>query len=139
MKNIILKVNGMTCSACSNGLEKFLNKKNGIINANVNLVMSNVSINYDEKILNLKKIENYISQSGFESAGIFKTVTDEKENYINKKKIIVFSLLVIILLYISMGHMIKFIDVAIINPNENPIIYSMLLLFFTILFCVKVG
>ena len=55
MKNIILKVNGMTCSACSNGLEKFLNKKNGIINANVNLVMSNVSINYDEKILNLKK------------------------------------------------------------------------------------
>ena len=134
MKNIILKVNGMTCSACSNGLEKFLNKKNGIINANVNLVMSNVSINYDEKILNLKKIENYISQSGFESAGIFKTVTDEKENYINKKKIIVFSLLVIILLYISMGHMIKFIDVAIINPNENPIVYSMLLLFFTILF-----
>ena len=134
MKNIILKVNGMTCSACSNGLEKFLNKKNGIINANVNLVMSNVSINYDEKILNLEKIEKYISQSGFESAGIFKTITAEKENKINKKKIIIFSLLVIILLYFSMGHMIKFIDIITINPNENPITYSMLLLFLTILF-----
>ena len=134
MKNIILKVNGMTCSACSNGLEKFLNKKNGIINANVNLVMSNVSISYDEKILNLEKIEKYISQSGFESAGIFKTFTDEKDDNISKKKIIIFSLLAIILLYISMGHMIKFMDVVTINPNENPIIYSMLLLFLTMLF-----
>lgn len=27
MKKIILKIEEMTCSACSNGLEKYLNKK----------------------------------------------------------------------------------------------------------------
>ena len=26
MKKIILSIDGMTCSACSNGLEKYLNK-----------------------------------------------------------------------------------------------------------------
>ena len=52
MKNIILSIEGMTCSACSNGLEKYLNKQNGIINANVNLVMANATIDYDENILN---------------------------------------------------------------------------------------
>ena len=51
MKKIILGIDGMTCSACSNGLEKYLNKQNGIINASVNLVMSNASIDYDETIL----------------------------------------------------------------------------------------
>ena len=36
MKKIILSIEGMTCSACSNGLEKYLNKQNGVINASVN-------------------------------------------------------------------------------------------------------
>ena len=50
MRKIILSIEGMTCSACSNGLEKYLNKQNGIINASVNLVMANATIDYDEKI-----------------------------------------------------------------------------------------
>lgn len=44
MKSIILSVDGMTCSACSNGLEKYLNKQNGVFEANVNLVMANAII-----------------------------------------------------------------------------------------------
>ena len=33
MKKIILSIDGMTCSACSNGLEKYLNKQEGIKSA----------------------------------------------------------------------------------------------------------
>ena len=55
MKKIILSIDGMTCSACSNGLEKYLNKQDGIINAGVNLVMANDSIEYDENKLNQAK------------------------------------------------------------------------------------
>ena len=57
MKKIILSIDGMTCSACSNGLEKYLNKQNGIINATVNLVMANATIDYDDNILNQEKID----------------------------------------------------------------------------------
>ena len=63
MQTIILSIDGMTCSACSNGLEKYLNKQNGIINASVNLVMANATINFDEKILNQEKIEKYVKQA----------------------------------------------------------------------------
>ena len=63
MKTIILSIEGMTCSACSNGLEKYLNKQNGVINANVNLVMANATINYDEKILDQSKIEKFVKQA----------------------------------------------------------------------------
>ena len=62
MKSIILAIDGMTCSACSNGLEKYLNKQNGIFEANVNLVMANATITYDEQILNQEKIEKYITK-----------------------------------------------------------------------------
>ena len=79
MKNIILSIDGMTCSACSNGLEKYLSKQNGIIDAKVNLVMSNASISYDEKILNQEKIEKFIKQAGFKSLGIFKEIKLEKK------------------------------------------------------------
>ena len=59
MKKVLLKIGGMTCSACSSGLEKYLNKQNGI-NASVNLVMNNANIEYDENILKLEDVEEYI-------------------------------------------------------------------------------
>ena len=80
MKKIILSIDGMTCSACSNGLEKYLNKQNGIYEASVNLVMANAVVNYDEKILNQEKIEKYIKQAGFKSLGVFKELGAEKKN-----------------------------------------------------------
>ena len=44
MKKVLLKIGGMTCSACSSGLEKYLNKQDGIESAAVNLVMNNANI-----------------------------------------------------------------------------------------------
>ena len=136
MKNIILAIEGMTCSACSNGLEKYLNKQNGIINANVNLVMANASIDYDENILEQEKIEKYVRQAGFKSGGIFKELKIEKENKAEKIKFIVYSILVIILMYISMGHMVNLPMPEVFNQHTNPIIYTSILLILTILFLI---
>ena len=71
MKKIILKIDGMTCSACSNGLEKYLNKQDGIENASVNLVMANALIEYDETKLDIKTIENFVKKAGFKSLGLY--------------------------------------------------------------------
>ena len=136
MKKIILSIDGMTCSACSNGLEKYLNKQNGIINATVNLVMANATIDYDDNILNQEKIEKYIKQAGFSSAGIFKEFKIEKSNKKEKTKFITFTILAIILMYISMGHMINLPIPAILNPHINPLIYTSTLLILTILFLI---
>ena len=74
MKKIILAIDGMTCSACSNGLEKYLNKQEGIKSATVNLVMSNALIEYDENLLNQEKIEKFVEEAGFKSLGLFKEI-----------------------------------------------------------------
>lgn len=136
MKKINLSIDGMTCSSCSNGLEKYLNKQNGISNAIVNLVMANATIEYDEKLLDQTKIEDFIKQAGFKSLGEFKEINIESKSKKEKVIFVVFSILAVILMYISMGHMINLPTIEILNPHTNPINYTVSLLLLTIAFII---
>ncbi len=136
MKKINLSIEGMTCSACSNGLEKYLNKQKGIQNATVNLVMANATIEYDEKQLNQQKIEEFVKEAGFKSLGEFKEIKIEKKNKKEKIKFIIFSILAIILMYISMGHMINLPTIPFLNPHTNTINYMLSLLILTLCFII---
>ncbi len=90
MKKIVLSIDGMTCSACSNGLEKYLNKQNGIIEANVNLVMANATIIYDENIVERTKLDDFVKQAGFKSLGEFKEINIESRGKKEKKSLYYF-------------------------------------------------
>ena len=136
MKKIILSIDGMTCSACSNGLEKYLNKQEGIIVAGVNLVMANATIEYDEKKLNIAQIEEFVKKAGFKSLGEFKEIKTENKSKKEKVKFIIFTLLAILLMYISMGHMINLPTLPYLDPHVNTANYMVSLLILTILFIV---
>lgn len=136
MKKVVLSIEGMTCSACSNGLEKYLNKQEGIKSAAVNLVMANASIEYDEKILNIDNLNEFVRKAGFKSLGEFKEIKIEGKNKKEKIKFIMFTILAIILMYIAMGHMIHLPTLSIIDVNQNPIGYTICLLVFAIIFMI---
>ena len=103
MKKIILKIGGMTCTSCSNSLEKYLNKQDGIIKANVNLVLEEAYIEYEDN-LTVDEINSYIAKTGFKSLGIPKN-TKEKSGLI---PLIIFSILAVILLTFSILFMTAF-------------------------------
>jgi P-type Cu+ transporter len=63
-KQVTLKVTGMTCAACSNRIEKVLNKMDGV-EANVNLAMEKASIQYDPTKQNLENIQAKIEKLGY--------------------------------------------------------------------------
>ena len=136
MKTIILSIEGMSCSACSNGIEKYLNKQNGIFDAKVNLVMANATITYDEKILDIPKIEKYIEKSGYKSLGLFKNFNVEKKKKNEKLFFVIFTIFAIILMYISMGHMINLPLPEILEPHKSSKIYSTTLFILTIPFLI---
>lgn len=136
MKKIILSIDGMTCSACSNGLERYLIKQNGIQNASVNLVMANATIEYDDNKLNQNKIEEFIKEAGFKSLGVFKETKIEEKNKKEKVKFFIFLILAIILMYISMGHMIGLPIVDLLNMHIKPINYTITLFILTICFFI---
>lgn len=133
MKKILLKIEGMTCSACSNGLEKYLNKQEGILNASVNLVMANALIEYEEEKLNMKQIENFVKKAGFKSLGLYDNQDENKQSK-DKTKFIIFAILSVILMYVSMGHMANLPIPKIWNMHTNPITYAVTLLILTVPF-----
>lgn len=133
MKNIILNVGGMTCSGCSAGLEKYLNKQDGIFSASVNLVLATVKIEYDENLLDINKLNKFIGEAGFTSYG--------EEYNKNKRRperlvLLIYTVLTILLMYISMGNMFKITMPNIINMHFNPIIYSISLAAITFLYFI---
>ena len=132
MKKIVLNIEGMTCSACSNGLEKYLNKQKGIEKAEVNLVMATALIEYDDS-LKIEDLNRMVQEAGFKSLG---EKNDKKENKNKLTKVIIFSILGIILMYISMGAMINLPVPEIIDMNKNPIIYSIVIAILSFVFLI---
>ena len=136
MKKIILKIEGMTCSACSNGLEKYLNKQEGIISASVNLVMATAEIEYDETKVNLKMLDTFVKKAGFRSLGEYTGKEEENKNKEEKILFIIYGILAIVLLYISMGHMIGLPIFDLLDMSKNPVNYAISLFLLTILFLI---
>lgn len=131
MKKVLLKIGGMTCSACSSGLEKYLNKQDGVERANVNLVMNNASIEYDDKKLSLKDIEKFVDKAGFESLGIDNLKKEERKKSGEKINLILTSIFSIMILYVSMAHMIGLPDIPFLSMMEHPLNYAVSLLVLT--------
>lgn len=129
MKKVVLNIEGMTCSACSNGLEKYLNKQEGVISASVNLVMATALIEYEDN-LSIKDLNRFVKEAGFKSLG------EKKEEKKNNElfKLIIFSILGIILMYISMGQMINLQTPKILNMMESPRVYAITLMILSLLF-----
>lgn len=130
MKKIILKIDGMTCSACSSSLEKYLLKQNGIDDALVNLVMSSASISYED-FITIDDLNRFISEAGYKSMGIY----NEENNNSNKTLyFIVNGLLALLVLYISMSHMINLPVIPFLHMMNHPINYSVCLFIFSLYF-----
>lgn len=131
MKKIILKIDGMTCSACSSSLEKYLLKQEGIDDALVNLVMSSASITYEDNIT-MDDLNRFVSEAGFKSLGLYNENEDKDNN--RTKYFVVNGILALLVLYISMSHMIHLPVIPFLHMINYPVNYSVCLFIFSLYF-----
>ena len=131
MKKVLLKIDGMTCSACSTGLEKYLNKQDGIKQATVNLIMNNANIEYDDRKLNLEQVEKFVEKAGFLSLGIDNFEKEEKKKTNEKYKLLAITVISILVLYISMSHMVGLPVIPLLNMMIYPVNYAISLFILT--------
>ncbi len=101
-------VTGMTCSACSAGIERTLKKLNGILNAEVSLMGEFMVVEYDEQIVSREKIIDSVISLGYGASIYDENVLKEKKPQPNKlkKRFFVSLLFLLPLMYFSMGGMI---------------------------------
>ena len=93
---------GMTCSACSAYIDKTVNKLDGVVNASVSLVTNTMIVEYDETVCSNKIIIEKVKEIGY-GASIEKEVVKTRNT--PKIKLIFSVIFLIVLMYVSMGHM----------------------------------
>ena len=133
MKKIVLRIGGMTCSACSSGLEKYLSRQEGVSFASVNLVLSLATIEYEN--LSKKDLERFVKEAGFQSLGEFKGVEDLESKKEDKTKYIVLGILIFIMMYLGMGEMLGLPTIPFLNM-DYPVRLSSVLLLITIVYLI---
>ena len=122
MNNIITKkyyITGMTCSACSAFIDKTVNKIDGVNNCMVSLVTNTMVVEYDEKLCNDNIIISKVIEIGY---GASLTKKEEKDKVVNTKKtkLIASIIILVFLMYVSMGHMFHLpIPKFLHHPNSD--------------------
>ncbi|NMA67981.1 MAG: copper-translocating P-type ATPase, partial [Desulfitobacterium sp.] len=67
MTNKTLRIEGMTCAACSRAVERVTRKLEGVTEANVNLATEKLNITFDEDKLTLGDIKAAIEKAGYKA------------------------------------------------------------------------
>jgi P-type Cu+ transporter len=61
-----VKINGMTCAACAQKIEKATSKLNGVEVSNVNFATEKLNITFDESMVSLQDIHSLIKKIGYD-------------------------------------------------------------------------
>ena len=72
-------VTGMTCSACSAGIERYLKNKEGVFSANVSLMGESMMVEYDEKKISTKEIIQIVQDLGYGASVYDENILKQKE------------------------------------------------------------
>ena len=101
-------IGGMSCSACSSGIERNVKKLNGINSVSVSLLAKEMQVDFNESIISTEKIIAVVQKLGY-TAELFGT--KKRDKFSDAKKLrnrFFISLAVLIpLMYFAMGKMIS--------------------------------
>lgn len=136
-------VTGMSCSACSAHVEKAVSRVPGVDQVQVNLLQNSMVVEYEDEATDTAAIIHAVEDAGYgASVKDAHEPTKKAENDLQKrtaeeaKKMkhrlgwsIVF---LIVLMYISMGHMLGWPLPGILLGHENMMIFALTQLFLTL-------
>lgn len=102
------KLEGMTCAACANRIEKGLNKMPGVTNASVNFALETATVEYSPAEVSVADMQSKVKQLGYKAVA----QSDEEEHADTrdqvvrkqKRKLIVSAILSIPLLWAMVAH-----------------------------------
>lgn len=102
-------VTGMTCSACSSGIERTVGKLDGVQDCEVSLMAKSMKVEFDESTVSEEKIFTAVRSLGY---GIFNDGDQpQRETDVRDKRLFIRFLIsvciLVPLMYVSMGHMFE--------------------------------
>lgn len=133
MKKVILKIEGMSCSACSSSLEKYLKKQEHVYDASVNLVLSLATITYKNPYT-VEDLIRFVRECGYDSPGVYDEKVESMQEQKKTKNLIIYGVLALFVFYISMAHMLGLPEIPLFSMQKHPYNYGVILLLFAMLY-----
>lgn len=134
-------VTGMSCSACSAHVEKAVSKVPGVDTVQVNLLQNSMVVEYAEGAADAEKIIQAVVEAGY-GASVKGKDAPKEANALQKKaaddaKAMKHRLgwsiaFLIVLMYVSMGHMMGMPLPGILTGHENMMTFALTQLFLTL-------
>lgn len=117
-------VDGMTCSACQAHVQRAVEELNGIKSVNVNLLSNSMEVEFDETACSTDVISKAVNNAGYKAyiPGEGRTIENKKDYALIK--LISSAIILLILMYVAMGHMLKLPMPSILCGTENALIFS---------------
>ena len=136
MRDYTFKVEGMSCSACANRVERITKKIDGVESANVNFATEKLTVRVDAEKVRYSDIKLAVDKAGFKLIKEDDEVKEASKKKDESKLLLnrfIFSLIFTVpLLIISMGHMVGMPLPSIIDPMKNPLNFALIQLVLTI-------
>lgn len=122
---------GMSCAACVSHVNKAVVHLKGVNNVDVNLLSNSMVVDYDETVVNINDIINAVSDAGY-GAKIYEKVNNNATLKKDLHKLIIAFILLILLMYVSMGHMVGLPLPPFLTGHMNALWYALTQLVITI-------
>ena len=140
------QVTGMTCAACQANVTKTVSKLNGVDAVDVNLLSGNMKVTYDENVINELQLAKAVQDIGYgmvlptdkASSSSFKGEWDKRKQQSQqewkqmKQRLVTSIILLVPLMYISMGPMMGLPTLPIFEGEEHILILAITQMLFTL-------
>ncbi|MGL4344971.1 MAG: heavy metal translocating P-type ATPase [Cellulosilyticaceae bacterium] len=135
LKMYNFKIEGMTCSACANRVERVTQKIPGISQASVNFATEKLTVTMDEDKVSYGELKAAVEKAGYQLVREEEEKAAKPTRSEDQKLLIRFIISLIFtvpLLIVSMGHMVGMPLPHIIEPMMNPLNFALVQLALTI-------
>lgn len=136
IKDYTFKVEGMTCSACANRVERVTQKIEGVELAVVNFATEKLTIKLDADVASYGQVKAAVEKAGFQLVSEEETIKGEEKKHDEASKLLIRFIISLIfavpLLIISMGHMVGMPLPHLIDPMMNPFNFGIVQLILTL-------
>lgn len=118
-------ITGMSCASCSTHVENSVHELNGVNNVSVNLLQNSMSVEFDDKLLSVDDIIKAVESGGYGAYVKGKRKITQKTGKENTKDAIIISVIfLVILMFFSMGHMMKLGIFSLFEKPENYVAFG---------------
>ncbi len=146
MKTEKYNVTGMTCAACQANVTRCVQKLEGVSDVNVNLLLNQMTVSYDETKLDTNKIVSAVETIGYGASSLEKTNETggfrsewtsrqkraQEHQKSMKKRLLLSVILLVPLMYIAMGPMLSLPVPGFLVGMENMLVSAIAQLLLTL-------